>query len=141
MGRHGNQAAGAARRQSGPTRARRGEGRLDELQGRAADTPPEPLRRAEASHWGDGPIRARGRPARASAARERSAVGYLRRSTDRQEQSIPDQQRAVEAYCAARGLSLLRCYVDDAISGTQIVHPVMSDLLHDPLRALMTGKA
>jgi hypothetical protein len=24
------------------------------------------------------------------------AVGYLRRSTDRQEQSIPDQQRAVE---------------------------------------------
>jgi DNA invertase Pin-like site-specific DNA recombinase len=45
-------------------------------------------------------------------------VGYLRRSTDRQEQSIPDQQRAVEAYCTEKGLSLLRCYVDDAVSGT-----------------------
>src|SRR5215510_9423475 len=46
------------------------------------------------------------------------AVGYLRRSTDRQEQSIPDQQKAVEAYCTQHGLTLLRCYVDDAISGT-----------------------
>ena len=46
------------------------------------------------------------------------AVGYLRRSTDRQEQSIPDQQRAVEDYCVAHGLSLLRFYIDDAISGT-----------------------
>ncbi len=46
------------------------------------------------------------------------AVGYLRRSTDRQEQSIPDQQRAVEDYCAAHGLVLLRLYIDDAISGT-----------------------
>ena len=27
--------------------------------------------------------------------REAAAVGYLRRSTDRQEQSIPDQQKAV----------------------------------------------
>ncbi len=51
-------------------------------------------------------------------ARAASAVGYLRRSTDRQEQSIPDQQRAVERYCAERGLTLLRCYTDDAISGT-----------------------
>jgi DNA invertase Pin-like site-specific DNA recombinase len=45
-------------------------------------------------------------------------VGYLRRSTDRQEQSIPDQQRAVEAYAAEQGFELLRFYVDDAISGT-----------------------
>jgi len=49
------------------------------------------------------------------------AVGYLRRSTDRQEQSIPDQQRAVEVFAAEQGLRLLRCYTDDAISGTSTV--------------------
>src|SRR3954470_19621043 len=62
------------------------------------------------------------RPARPQAPhcppRATCAVGYLRRSTDRQEQSIPDQQKAVEAYCAQHGLALLRCYTDDAISGT-----------------------
>lgn len=47
-----------------------------------------------------------------------AAVGYLRRSTDRQEQSIPDQRRAVERHCDERGLALLRCYTDDAVSGT-----------------------
>jgi DNA invertase Pin-like site-specific DNA recombinase len=52
---------------------------------------------------------------------ESVAVGYLRRSTDRQEQSIPDQKRAVEAYCAQHGFRLLRCYVDDAISGTSTI--------------------
>ncbi len=46
------------------------------------------------------------------------AVGYCRRSTDRQEQSIPDQKRAIERYCRDQGLTLLRWYVDDAISGT-----------------------
>ena len=68
--------------------------------------PPEPARR----HIDPGPAR-----------RATSAVGYLRRSTDRQEQSIPDQQQAVEAYCAQHGLTLRRCYVDDAISGTSAV--------------------
>jgi DNA invertase Pin-like site-specific DNA recombinase len=46
------------------------------------------------------------------------AVGYLRRSTDRQEQSIPDQRRAIEAFAATHGLRLIRFYTDDAISGT-----------------------
>ncbi|MFM9994825.1 MAG: recombinase family protein [Phycisphaerales bacterium] len=50
-----------------------------------------------------------------------TAVGYLRRSTDRQEQSIPDQQRALETHCREHGLTLLRCYTDDAISGTSTV--------------------
>ena len=39
------------------------------------------------------------------------AVGYLRRSTDRQEQSIPDQQKAIERYAAEHDLRL-----------TQVVH-------------------
>jgi DNA invertase Pin-like site-specific DNA recombinase len=46
------------------------------------------------------------------------AVAYLRRSTDRQEQSIPDQRRAIELFAAERGLVLDRYYCDDAISGT-----------------------
>lgn len=46
-----------------------------------------------------------------------AAVGYVRRSTDRQEQSIPDQKKAIDAYAAEHGLRLDRFYVDDAISG------------------------
>ncbi len=46
------------------------------------------------------------------------AVGYVRRSTDRQEQSIPDQKKALEAYVVEHGLSLIKFYIDDAISGT-----------------------
>src|SRR5262245_31318857 len=52
--------------------------------------------------------------------RQRCAVGYLRRSTDRQEQSIPDQKKAVEQYAAEHNLRILRFYIDDAISGTSV---------------------
>src|SRR5712692_10226137 len=46
------------------------------------------------------------------------AVGYLRRSTDRQEQSLGDQQAALERYARDHGFEVLRFYTDDAISGT-----------------------
>ena len=46
------------------------------------------------------------------------AVGYVRRSTDRQEQSIEDQKKALETYAIENNLSLAKFYVDDAISGT-----------------------
>ena len=46
------------------------------------------------------------------------AVGYLRRSTDRQEQSIDDQQAAIERYALERGIRVERFFVDDAISGS-----------------------
>jgi DNA invertase Pin-like site-specific DNA recombinase len=48
----------------------------------------------------------------------RPAVGYLRRSTDRQEQSIGDQREAIERYAYEHGFEVLEWYVDDAISGT-----------------------
>ncbi len=50
-----------------------------------------------------------------------TAVGYCRRSTDRQEQSIPDQKKAIENYATEHKLKLLQFYVDDAISGTSTV--------------------
>jgi len=46
------------------------------------------------------------------------AVGYVRRSTNRQEQSIGDQKKALEAYASEHGLHLVKFYIDDAISGT-----------------------
>lgn len=49
------------------------------------------------------------------------AVGYLRRSTDRQEQSIPDQRKAIEAYAEKHRLNILKFYADDAISGTSTI--------------------
>src|SRR5208282_3334838 len=45
------------------------------------------------------------------------AVGYLRRSTDKQEASIPDQQTAVQRYADERGYRIIRWYIDDAVSG------------------------
>jgi DNA invertase Pin-like site-specific DNA recombinase len=46
------------------------------------------------------------------------AVLYLRRSTDRQEQSIPDQRSHLVRYAAENGYEIVGEYVDDGISGT-----------------------
>src|SRR6266699_2172831 len=48
----------------------------------------------------------------------RPAVGYLRRSTNRQEQSIGDQKTAIERHALDQGFGILRLYTDDSISGT-----------------------
>ena len=49
-----------------------------------------------------------------------SAVGYLRRSTDRQEQSLDDQQRAIEDYASRHDFEIVHWYRDDAISGASV---------------------
>ena len=46
------------------------------------------------------------------------AVAYLRRSTDKQEQSLGDQRLEVSRYAEEHGYHVIREYVDDAISGT-----------------------
>jgi DNA invertase Pin-like site-specific DNA recombinase len=46
------------------------------------------------------------------------AVAYLRRSTDRQEQSLGDQREAIRAFAEQADLVLVREYTDDAISGS-----------------------
>ena len=47
-----------------------------------------------------------------------NAVAYLRRSTDKQEQSLGDQRLEVSRYAEEHGYQIVREYVDDAISGT-----------------------
>lgn len=46
------------------------------------------------------------------------AVAYLRRSTDRQEQSIGDQRAAVRRWVDEHSYEIIREFIDDAISGT-----------------------
>lgn len=46
------------------------------------------------------------------------AVAYLRRSTDKQEQSLGDQRLEVVRFAGENGYQVVREYVDDAITGT-----------------------
>ncbi len=47
----------------------------------------------------------------------KKAVGYLRRSTDRQEQSLEDQKREIISFAKNENFEIAGWYVDDAISG------------------------
>jgi len=47
----------------------------------------------------------------------KKAVGYLRRSTDKQEQSLEDQKREILAFAKREGFEMTGWYADDAISG------------------------
>ena len=46
------------------------------------------------------------------------AVAYLRRSTDRQEQSLDDQRTAIRQFADEAGLTITAEYIDDAVSGS-----------------------
>ncbi len=45
-------------------------------------------------------------------------MAYLRRSTDKQEQSLTDQRVEIVRFAEEHGYEIIRDYVDDAISGT-----------------------
>ena len=60
-------------------------------------------------------------PKRNLVTRQHHAVGYCRRSTDKQEQSILDQEAAIKAYTTEHDIRLVKFYIDDAISGTSTV--------------------
>ncbi len=68
------------------------------------------------------------------------AVGYLRRSTDRQEQSIPDQRAAIERYADEHGFRILQYYTDDAISGTSAVGRPCRSGIGDAFAAVRGGQ-
>jgi DNA invertase Pin-like site-specific DNA recombinase len=70
------------------------------------------------------------------------AVGYARRSTDKQEASIPDQVKAVERYAREKGYRIIRWYIDDAISGDDTRNRkdflrMVADAPHGDFRAIL----
>src|SRR5262249_1608638 len=64
------------------------------------------------------------------------AVTYLRKSTDRQEHSIPEQRAEVATYAAKHGYRILREYKDEAISGAATEKGVESQKMLHAARAL-----
>ncbi|MCX5659620.1 MAG: recombinase family protein [Planctomycetota bacterium] len=57
------------------------------------------------------------------------AIGYIRRSTDRQEESLDQQRAKLEGFALAKGWQLVKVYVDDAISGSDLERPGLLDLM------------
>ena len=58
-----------------------------------------------------------------------NVIGYVRRSTDRQEESLDQQKRKLEAFAKSNDWQLVKVYVDDAISGSQMQRPGLTELL------------
>lgn len=48
-----------------------------------------------------------------------TAIGYCRKSTDRQEQSIAQQKEAIERYARKNGYEVVNWYCDEGISGSR----------------------
>ena len=57
------------------------------------------------------------------------AIGYIRRSSDRQEESLDQQQAKLEAFAKSKGWALVHVYADDAISGSEMTRPGLTRLL------------
>lgn len=57
------------------------------------------------------------------------AIGYVRRSTDRQEESLDQQQAKLRAFAKSQQWELVHVYADDAISGSEMTRPGLSALL------------
>jgi DNA invertase Pin-like site-specific DNA recombinase len=58
-----------------------------------------------------------------------TAIGYVRRSTNRQEESLEQQREKLAAFAASKGWTLGRIYEDDAISGSNMQRPGLESLL------------
>ncbi|MCH7786233.1 MAG: recombinase family protein [Chloroflexi bacterium] len=62
------------------------------------------------------------------------AAAYIRVSTKRQVEkgaSLDEQRIAIEAYCEAHGIELVKLYIDEGISGRKINRPAFQELLAD----------
>jgi site-specific DNA recombinase len=58
------------------------------------------------------------------------AVGYVRRSTDRQEESLAQQRSQLAQFAKSRDWQLAEIFEDDAISGSEMKRPGLDQLLH-----------
>ena len=57
------------------------------------------------------------------------AIGYIRRSTDKQDESLEQQRERLEAYAFKQGWSLVSVYSDDAVSGSELTRPGLEALI------------
>jgi site-specific DNA recombinase len=57
------------------------------------------------------------------------AIGYIRRSTNRQEESLEQQKAKLFTFAASKGWTLGQVYQDDAISGSDMQRPGLESLL------------
>lgn len=57
------------------------------------------------------------------------AIGYVRRSTDRQEESLDQQRAQLSAFAKSKGWTLDVIFEDDAISGSELKRPGLDQLL------------
>lgn len=58
-----------------------------------------------------------------------NAIGYVRRSTDRQEESLDQQRDKLRVYAETAGWTLTEIYCDDAISGSDLDRPGLQEML------------
>ena len=59
------------------------------------------------------------------------AIGYIRRSSDKQDESLDQQRAKLEAYAKSKGWTLRTVYTDDAISGSELNRPGLEQLMTD----------
>ncbi len=59
-----------------------------------------------------------------------NAIGYVRCSTDRQEESLDQQRRSLESFAKSKGWKLKAIYADDAISGSELKRHGLDQLLN-----------
>jgi DNA invertase Pin-like site-specific DNA recombinase len=57
------------------------------------------------------------------------AIGYIRRSTDKQEMSLDQQRAKLEQFANAKGWKLTRVFEDNAISGSDMKRPGLESLM------------
>jgi site-specific DNA recombinase len=67
------------------------------------------------------------------------AIGYVRRSTNRQEESLEQQREKLSTFARTRGWELVAIYADDAISGSQMHRPGLESLIQHAERAHDVG--
>ncbi len=57
------------------------------------------------------------------------AIGYVRRSTDRQGESLEQQRHQLESFAKKQGWTLAAVYADDAVSGSELRRPGLDELI------------